>query len=394
MTAAAALAVAGLLAPTAGAYSRAGLPVEVLQVPSPSMGRDIPVQFQGGGPHSVYLLDGLRARDDANGWDIETAAFEWFHDSGLSVVMPVGGQSSFYTDWYEPAKGSAGTYTYKWETFLTQELPTWLAANRDQDPLGNAIVGVSMAGGAALTLATWHPRQFLFASSLSGFLNPSYGLWPTLIGVAMNDAGGFNPRNMWGPSSDPAWQRNDPMVNIPRLVANGTALWVYCGNGTMAEFDTGSDFGLNFSASYLENITISTNKEFQQRYLAAGGRNAIFNFPSGGTHSWGYWGAQLQQMKPEILKVLRVGEYAPAPAPAVPPAPAAAPAPAGTAPAAAPVGTAPVGTVPAGTVPAGTVPAAAAPVGTIPAATAPVQAAPRVPVATAPTVPVATLPAR
>ncbi|HSA41050.1 MAG TPA: alpha/beta hydrolase-fold protein, partial [Mycobacterium sp.] len=82
MTAAAALAVAGLLAPTAGAYSRAGLPVEVLQVPSPSMGRDIPVQFQGGGPHSVYLLDGLRARDDANGWDIETAAFEWFHDSG------------------------------------------------------------------------------------------------------------------------------------------------------------------------------------------------------------------------------------------------------------------------------------------------------------------------
>ena len=394
LTAAAALAVAGLLAPTAGAYSRSGLPVEVLQVPSPSMGRDIPVQFQGGGPHSVYLLDGLRARDDANGWDIETAAFEWFHDSGLSVVMPVGGQSSFYTDWYEPAKGSAGTYTYKWETFLTQELPTWLAANRDQDPLGNAIVGVSMAGGAALTLATWHPRQFLFASSLSGFLNPSYGLWPTLIGVAMNDAGGFNPRNMWGPSSDPAWQRNDPMVNIPRLVANGTALWVYCGNGTMAEFDTGSDFGLNFSASYLENITISTNKEFQQRYLAAGGRNAIFNFPSGGTHSWGYWGAQLQQMKPEILKVLRVGEYAPAPAPAVAPAPAATPAPAGTAPAAAPVGTAPVGTVPAGTVPAGTVPAATAPVGTIPAATAPVQAAPRVPVATAPTVPVATLPTR
>ena len=32
LTAAAALAVAGLLAPTAGAYSRAGLPVEVLQL--------------------------------------------------------------------------------------------------------------------------------------------------------------------------------------------------------------------------------------------------------------------------------------------------------------------------------------------------------------------------
>ena len=63
-------------APTAGAYSREGLPVEMLHVPSPSMGRDILVQFQGGGTHAVYLLDGLRAQEDASGWDINTAAFE------------------------------------------------------------------------------------------------------------------------------------------------------------------------------------------------------------------------------------------------------------------------------------------------------------------------------
>ena len=55
--------------------------------------------------HAVYLLDGLRARDDRNGWDIETGAFGWFDGSGLSVVMPVGGMSSFYTDWYRPAVG-------------------------------------------------------------------------------------------------------------------------------------------------------------------------------------------------------------------------------------------------------------------------------------------------
>ena len=87
-------------APQASAYSRDGLPVEMLDVPSPSMGRNIQVQFQGGGPHAVYLLDGLRAQEDANGWDINTAAFEWFYQSGVSVVMPVGGQSSFYSDWY------------------------------------------------------------------------------------------------------------------------------------------------------------------------------------------------------------------------------------------------------------------------------------------------------
>ena len=91
---------------TAGAFSRPGLPVEYLDVPSAGMGRDIRIQFQSGGPNSpaVYLLDGLRAQDDFNGWDINTPAFEWYYGSGLSVIMPVGGQSSFYSDWYKPAR--------------------------------------------------------------------------------------------------------------------------------------------------------------------------------------------------------------------------------------------------------------------------------------------------
>lgn len=325
----AAAAMAGLMlpalvmagpAPTAAAYSRDGLPVERLQVPSAAMGRDITVQFQGGGPHALYLLDGLRAQDDDNGWDINTAAFEWFYNSGISVVMPVGGQSSFYSDWYRPAAGSAGTTTYKWETFLTQELPAYLAAKRDVAPTGNAVVGLSMSGGAALTLAIWHPAQFIFAGALSGFLNPSQGLWPTMIGFAMKDAGGYNSTDMWGISNDPAWRRNDPMVNINRLVANNTAIWVYCGNGVPSELDgSGGNFGTLYSAQFLENITINSNKEFQQKYVAAGGRNAKFDFPPNGTHNWNYWGSQLQQMKPDLLRVLSQN----AAAAAAPPAPAA-----------------------------------------------------------------------
>ncbi|MBI3226388.1 MAG: esterase family protein [Mycolicibacterium cosmeticum] len=291
-------------APSAAAFSNAGGPIELLQVPSPAMGRNIAVGFQGGGPHAVYLLDGLRAQDDFSGWDINTPVFDWFYRSGLSLVVPVGGQSSFYTDWYQPAKGSAGTTTYKWETFLTQELPTWLAANRGISPTGNAVVGLSMSGGSALTLAIWHPTQFIFAGSLSGFVNPSLGLWPTLIGVAMRDAGGYRATDMWGQSTDPAWRRNDPMVNVATLAANGTAVWVYCGNGAPSGLDTGSDFGGLYSAQFLENITLNTNKDFQKRYVAAGGHNGVFNFPADGTHSWGYWGSQLQAMKPDLQRVL------------------------------------------------------------------------------------------
>jgi S-formylglutathione hydrolase FrmB len=61
---------------------------EFLQVPSAAMGRNITVEFQGGGAPAVYLLDGLRARDDRSGWDIETNAFDEYRGSGMSVVAP------------------------------------------------------------------------------------------------------------------------------------------------------------------------------------------------------------------------------------------------------------------------------------------------------------------
>ena len=294
---------------TAGAFSRPGLPVEYLMVPSAGMGRDIKVQFQNGGPNApgVYLLDGLRARDDFNGWDIETAAFEWYVDSGLAAIMPVGGQSSFYSDWYSPACGKAGCSTYKWETFLTQELPAYLAANKGVNPNRNAAVGLSMAGSAALTLAIYYPQQFQYAASLSGFLNLSEGWWPMLVGMSMGDAGGYDPDDMWGKTEDPnsAWKRNDPMVNIGQLVANGTRIWVFCGNGKPADITgTGVAAGDNFNAEFLEKFTLRTNKTFQEEYIAAGGKNGVFNFPESGTHSWVYWGQQLNQMKPDIQRVL------------------------------------------------------------------------------------------
>jgi diacylglycerol O-acyltransferase/trehalose O-mycolyltransferase len=291
---------------TAEAFSRPGLPVEYLEIPSAGMGRDIKIQFQSGGEGSpaLYLLDGLRAQDDFNGWDINTAAFEWYHDSGLSVMMPVGGQSSFYSDWYKPAKGKNGTYTYKWETFLTQELPAWLQANRGVKPTGSAAVGLSMAGSAAFTLAVHHPAQFPYAASLSGFLNLSEGWWPMLVGLSMGDAGGFKSEDMWGPSSDPAWKRNDPYVNMNTLIANNTRIWIYCGDGTPSDLDAGASAGNLFNAKFLESFTLRTNKTFRDTYIANGGTNGVFNFPENGTHSWGYWGSQLQAMKPDIQRVL------------------------------------------------------------------------------------------
>ena len=153
-------------------------------------------------------------------------------------------------------------------------MPLWLQANKQVSPTGNAAVGLSMSGGSAMILAAYYPQQFPYAASLSGFLNPSEGWWPTLIGLAMSDSGGYNANSMWGPSTDPAWKRNDPMVQIPRLVANNTRIWVYCGNGTPS--DLGGD---NMPAKFLEGLTLRTNQQFQNNYAAAGGRNGDVQLP-------------------------------------------------------------------------------------------------------------------
>jgi diacylglycerol O-acyltransferase/trehalose O-mycolyltransferase len=289
----------------AAAFSSPGLPIEYLDVPSPSMGRDIRVEFQSGGPdsHAVYLLDSMEAGDDFNGWDINTAAFDWYYQSGLSFVMPVGGKSSFYSDWYQPAVGNGQTYTYKWETFLTQELPAWLAANRNVAPNGNAVVGLSMGGSAALVLAIYHPQEFIYAGSLSGFVNLSAPNWTGQVGIAMAWNGGFSPEAMWGPPGDPAWARNDPTVNVSALVANGTRIWIYCGNGTPGDPALASPNAPIAGLGFLEGFAIDSNVAFRDAYLAAGGNNGVFSFPDG-IHSWGYWGQQLQQMKPDLQRVL------------------------------------------------------------------------------------------
>jgi diacylglycerol O-acyltransferase/trehalose O-mycolyltransferase len=324
--------------PRAAAFSRPGLPVEYLDVPSASMGRNIRIQFQPAHPpvvapppapvpegaptpaptlgpvpgpaeavaapsKALYLLDGLRAQDDFNGWDINTPAFEWFNDSGVAVVMPVGGESSFYTDWYSPSNRNNQAYTYKWETFLTSELPRWLATNKQISMTGNGIVGLSMAGGAGLILSAYHPSQFSYAASLSGFLNPSTLFMKQAIRFAMIDAGGYNVDNMWGLPWDSAWKRNDPVEQVSRIVANGTRLWVYCapGGGTLDESVPPDQ---SFNANSLEQLAIGSNKRFQEKYTKAGGSNATFVFPSEGNHSWAYWAAQLQALKPDLIATL------------------------------------------------------------------------------------------
>src|ERR1700712_3917438 len=101
---------------------------------------------------AVYLLDGCLPATTST---VGTSTYRY----STGLANPAfrwccrWGEASFYSNWYRPAVGNNGTWTYKWDTFLTQELPQWLATNKAVNPAGNAVVGASMAGSASLILA-------------------------------------------------------------------------------------------------------------------------------------------------------------------------------------------------------------------------------------------------
>ncbi len=251
----------------------------------------------------VYLLDGLRATNDISGWEHETDAGAHLAAYNINVVQPVGGQSSFYSDWYAPSNFNGQQTTYNWETFLTQNLPNDLQARLGFSSTNNGIVGISMGGSAALTLAAYHPQQFTYAGSLSGYLNISAPGMREAMRLALLDSGGYNIDAMWGPPWDPAWLRNDPFVFAPRLRDNGTRLWVFAGSGLPGGLDQPRSFVDYYNTANgmgLEAIALANSRAFQIRMASIGSNNATYAFPSVGTHQWGYWEEQIHIMAPDL----------------------------------------------------------------------------------------------
>jgi len=264
--------------------------VEYLMVPSAAMGRDIPVAFQGGGPHAVVLLDAFNAAPDVSNWVRVGNAMNALAGSGLSVAAPAGGAYSLYTNW--ELDGSK-----QWETFLADELPNWLAANKGLAPNRHAIVGASQGGTAAVTMATFHPDRYSYAGSLSGYLTPSNTQVNGMISNAIN-SGGADINAMWGAPQLGRWKWHDPNVHANLLVANNTRLWVYSPmNFTCTD---PAAMGGDFCA-----VAQGTSRTFYAHYRSLGGRNGQFNFPAGGNHDWGSWAAELGAMAGDIAATVK-----------------------------------------------------------------------------------------
>ncbi|RBO87535.1 alpha/beta hydrolase [Nocardia puris] len=266
-------------------------------VDSPAMRSTIQVQVLhpagGGARPAYYLLDGLDPGVGQSTWTNATDAEAFFRGKNVNVVLPIGGQAGYYTDWLhdDPKFGR-----YKWETFLTRELPPIINGEFNGNGV-NGIGGLSMGGNAAFILAARHPHLYRAVAGYSACPDTSLATGAVMFSIANR---GGNPLNMWGPPGSPEWAAHDPALMLDRL--RGKAIYLATGTGIPGPYEA------QIKPQLAENIFLGGPVEvgvnicvvgFEQK-LRAAAIPARLDYSPVGTHSWSYWQDHLHRSWPTI----------------------------------------------------------------------------------------------
>ncbi|MCQ4118112.1 alpha/beta hydrolase [Rhodococcus tibetensis] len=255
---------------------------------------------------TVYLLGGVEGNSEKNGWEPRADVGQFFADKDVNVVIPFGGQSSYYADWKrdDPKLGRN-----KWQTFLTEELPPIVDSALGASGI-NAIAGLSMSATSVLNLAIARPGLYRSVGAYSGCAMTSDPVARRFVEITVADFGG-NPENMWGPANDPLWIANDPFVNAERL--RGTTLYLSNGTGLPGKHDTlesrtvGGDRGTLATqvvvGGVIEAVTNDCTVRLAEKLNTLGIPVAVDLRPAG-THSWEYWKEDLYTSWPMMAAAI------------------------------------------------------------------------------------------
>lgn len=276
-----------------------------LFIHSPAMGRTIEVQVlhpASDKPRpSLYLLDGVSPEGNRSDWLAKTDIVSFFAGKNVNVVLPIGGQGSYYTNWQRPDPVLGAS---QWETFLTAELPPIIDSVLKGNGR-NAIGGLSMGGSAALTLMTLYPQLYAGVAAFSACPSTVDAAAQRVIRVTVESKGG-NPTNMWGPPNDPAWVRNDPMTHAPALKGKKVHITVGSGIADPRVLDAGSAVATVdavIPGGMLERGALACTQQFEKR-LASLSIPATFIYKEIGTHAWPYWQHDLHTAWPDLAAAL------------------------------------------------------------------------------------------
>ncbi|MEP9394580.1 alpha/beta hydrolase family protein [Gordonia sp. VNK1] len=278
------------------AHAANGCSVE--RVYSPAMHRSVPVcivSAGGSNKPTLYLLDGLRAPNNNSGWLINTNVASWMAGKGTNVAIPFGGGGSFYTDWQSPDPKLG---VNKWETFLTRELPAYMAKNHGSDNRRNGIAGLSMSGTSALNLASRHPGFYDAVASYSGYPTVTMPGFTQGIQASVADMGG-NPNNMWGIYPAGEWFQNDPFLSAGNL--SGKHVYVSAGTGMGSKYDSSITPGsanfnpVHFAQMVPLEVAASTSSQLYIARLRTLPIHLTTRITPDGDHWWTYWDDTFKQ---------------------------------------------------------------------------------------------------
>jgi diacylglycerol O-acyltransferase/trehalose O-mycolyltransferase len=285
---------------------------ELVTVYSPSMDLDIPLDVLRPADRDtpapvLYLLNGAGGGEGPGGWPSRTNYQEFFADKHVNVVTPRKGAFSYYTDWQKPDKVLG---TQKWQTFLTKELPPVLNAYLNANGK-NAVAGISMAGTSVFNLAIAAPGLYTAAAGYSGCARTSDALGQQYVRLVVEERGGGDARNMWGPYGGPGWTANDPYVNAEKL--RGTAIYLSSNTGLPGQDETiEPDSTTEERVDLADRVVVGGGVEAATNVCTQqmGKRLAELKIPAEvrirptGTHSWPYWERELDYSWPLIERSL------------------------------------------------------------------------------------------
>lgn len=235
----------------------------------------------------LLLLNGVGGGEDHVGWAYHTDYQRFFADKHVLVASPEGGRFSLYTDWHQPDPVLG---VNRWHTFLDHELPAALAGSWALDGT-RGVIGVSMSGGPALTLAARGHHHYAAAASLSGMpeVSTPFG---RLAMTAMVARGGGNIGNAWGGPDDPAWVVNDPSWNVERL--RGTALYLASAPGNPGPNDGPAIGSGTYAVGAPTEIASDAGTRHMAGALRAAGVPFTYDRYDNGAHTFGLFERELR----------------------------------------------------------------------------------------------------
>jgi S-formylglutathione hydrolase FrmB len=229
----------------------------------------------------LYLLHGASGSD--RDWTEQGQAETIAAGRQLIVVMPDGGSSGWYADWFNDGHGGPP----KWETYHVRELIPWIDGHyrtrADRD--GRAIAGLSMGGFGAMSYAARHPDEFVAAASFSGGVDID-----SVLGDIVVPAPVFGLRA----AQEVRWQGHNPTTLAGNL--RPLHLTIRTGNGL-----PGGPFGGG------DPIEVGAHVMSQDLHAALARDHIphLWDDYGAGGHTWPYWQRDLRETLPGLMTTFR-----------------------------------------------------------------------------------------